>query len=240
MLNLVPQGRNPALWTTVKSWVGWIGGLFRSLWHLLVPGAQGSSDVSDHLLDARRIIFVMQPIIVLGLIAVGIDCGKLAARGFILAVACLAAGFLAGFLFGIPRVLQGDRTLPNPASGGTAYRQRVNTNLEEISDWLTKIIVGLGLYELKRIPAWVGELARVFASSFQRPDQEEGVFGAAIVFFLVCGFLLGYLVTRLYLQGALGRADIAAVPDLGGAPKRQQSESMDSSVDDEPENGENK
>jgi hypothetical protein len=183
----------------------------------------------------------MQPIIVLGLVAVGIDCGKLAARGFILAVACLAAGFLAGFLFGIPRVLQGDRAQPpNPAVGSGAYRQRVNTNLEEISDWLTKIIVGLGLYELKRVPAWVGELARVFASSFQQPEQERGFFGAAIVFFLICGFLLGYLVTRLYLQGALGRADLAAVPDLGGATKKQQPESMIPDVDDGPGKGENK
>jgi len=121
--------------------------------------------------------------------------------------------------------------LPNPISG-TAYRQRVNTNLEEISDWLTKIIVGLGLYELKRIPTWIGELARVFASSLQRSDQEQGVFGAAIVFFLICGFLMGYLVTRLYLQGALGRADLAAVPDLGAAPKQQQSEQIDSDLDD--------
>ncbi|MFZ0799420.1 MAG: hypothetical protein WCA13_11635 [Terriglobales bacterium] len=183
---------------------------------------------------------MMQPVILLGLLAVGIDCGKLAARGLILAAACLAAGFLAGFLFAIPKVLQGDRDQPpTPASGSADYRQRVNTNLEEISDWLTKIIVGLGLYELKRVPAWVGGLARAFASSFQQPDQEQGVFSAAIVFFLVCGFLLGYLVTRLYLQGALGRADTAAVPDLGGAPKKQRSEPTNSDVD-EPEHGEDR
>jgi hypothetical protein len=225
----------------VNSWVGWIVGFFRSLWQIIVPGAGGSSDAPDHLLDTRRIIFVMQPMILLGLVAVVVDCGRLAARGFILAVACLAAGFLAGFLFGIPKVVQGDRAQPpNLALGGAAYRQRVNTNLEEISDWLTKIIVGLGLYELKRIPAWVGVLARVFASSFQRPDQEQGFFGAAIVFFLICGFLLGYLVTRLYLQGALGRADLAAVPDLGGATKKQQPEPTNLDVDDEPERGENK
>jgi hypothetical protein len=227
--------------TLVKRWAGWVAGFVRGLLLVFMPGMGSASDAPDHLLDARRIISVMQPIIALGLVAVGIECGKqLAPRGLILAAACLAAGFLAGFLFGIPKVLQGDRTQPpNPVPSPAAYRQRVNTNLEEISDWLTKIIVGLGLYELKRIPAWVGALARVFASSFQRPDQEEGVLAAAIVFFLICGFLLGYLVTRLYLQGALGRADLAAVPDLLAAPKKELAE-QNSDVDEEPADSENK
>jgi hypothetical protein len=177
----------------------------------------------------------------LGLVALGIDCGKLAARGFILAVACLAGGFLAGFLFGIPKVLQVDRTEPQSSdSASAAYQQRVNTNLEEISDWLTKIIVGLGLYELKRVPVWVGELARVFTYSLQQPDQEQGVFAAAIVFFLICGFLLGFLITRLYLQGAFGRADLDAVPDYGGGPKEQQPEAMNPDLGNKPDNGANK
>jgi hypothetical protein len=182
----------------------------------------------------------MQPVIVLGLVAVGLDCGRLAARGFILASACLAAGFLAGFLFGIPKVLQGGRAgVKNPVLADGAYRQRVNTNLEDISDWLTKIIVGLGLFELKRVPSWIGEIARVFASSLQQPDQQQGVLGSAIVFFLICGFLMGYLVTRLYLQGALGRADQSAVPDLLGAQKTLETEPAAPEADDETENGKN-
>ncbi len=63
------------------------------------------------------------------------------------ALAYCAAGFLVGFLFGIPRVLQGEDVLPGQQP---EYRQRVNTNLEQISDWLTKIIVGLGLVELRQ------------------------------------------------------------------------------------------
>jgi len=67
-------------------------------------------------------------------------------------------------------------------------------------------------------------LGSAFASNLQRDEQGHAVFDAAIVFFLICGFLLGYLVTRLYLQGALGRADLAAVPDELAGPKRRQGE----------------
>ncbi len=57
---------------------------------------------------------------------------------------------------------------------------------------------------------------------FKDKYEERGALGSAIVFFFVCGFLLGYLVTRLYLQGALGRADRAAVPDEGAVPKKTE------------------
>src|SRR5215207_3296326 len=56
--------------------------------------------------------------------------------------AAFGVGALVGFLFGIPRRFQ--REGSDPALGGLV----VNTNLEQISDWLTKIIVGVGLVEI--------------------------------------------------------------------------------------------
>ena len=47
------------------------------------------------------------------------------------------------------------------------YRQQVNTNLTEISDWLTKIIVGLGLINLKQIPSLTKRAASLLASNTQ-------------------------------------------------------------------------
>ena len=47
--------------------------------------------------------------------------------------ASMVIGALAGFLFGIPRTLEGD---DEGHKSGTRYR--ANTNLEQISDWLTK------------------------------------------------------------------------------------------------------
>ena len=56
------------------------------------------------------------------------------------ASAASAAGAFSGFLFGIPRVLQSDHLASQESS-----RVLSNSNLEQISDWLTKILVGVGL-----------------------------------------------------------------------------------------------
>lgn len=68
-----------------------------------------------------------------------------------LAAAPLALGGIAGFLFGIPKTLQngdyqgGDKSEPK-------HRWQANTNLEQVSDWLTKILIGVGLTQLQTIP----------------------------------------------------------------------------------------
>lgn len=147
--------------------------------------------------------------------------GDSAFRGAIgWALAYFACGFLVGFLFGIPRVLQGDGS---PSSGAnrtgqasSAYQQRVNTNLEQISDWLTKIIVGLGLVQLRSVPGYLYSASTWMSQSFSL-DQGKGTTdaasfaGAFIVFFSVVGFLGGYLLTRLFLAGAFWRAEVQPV-----------------------------
>jgi hypothetical protein len=133
------------------------------------------------------------------------------------AVAIWSAGTGLGFLFAIPRVLQGRP----PAAAATAaappssilYEQRVNTNLEEISDWLTKIIIGMTLVQLNQIPSLLTRLSTQVVKDLPPPtttNAEASHLGygiALIVSFFVLGFLFGYLVTRLYLQGALARAE---------------------------------
>lgn len=134
-------------------------------------------------------------------------------------LAYFAVGFLMGFLFGIPRVSQGLGNGGGAATEGekggagvTSYEQRVNTNLVEISDWLTKIIVGLGLIELRAVPERIHRAAVWMGQSISdKPATEiESVAsfcGAFIIFFSVVGFLAGYLLTRLYFSGAFSRAD---------------------------------
>ncbi len=62
------------------------------------------------------------------------------------AFACLCAGGFVGFLFGIPRFApQSERESAVAARAATrSGGWQSNSNLVEISDWLTKIIVGLG------------------------------------------------------------------------------------------------
>ena len=108
--------------------------------------------------------------------------------------ACMAIGWLTGFLFGVPRV--GTTT----ASSGSASA-RINTNLEQISDWLTKILVGVGLTQLQQLPSALRELAGYISKDFGKSGND--VFSLSMVlYFSTLGFLTGYLLTRLVLQQA--------------------------------------
>jgi hypothetical protein len=129
------------------------------------------------------------------------------------AMAYFAGGFLVGFLFGIPRVLHGSDTASagKEKSTQSGYAQRVNTNLEQISDWLTKIIVGLGLVQLRKIPQNLYDAATWTARSFTPANsniaQAASFSTGIIILFSVTGFVGGYLVTRLFIAGAFRRAD---------------------------------
>jgi len=142
--------------------------------------------------------------------------------GTLIACGSLLTGALIGFLFGIPRAQTGSKPpAPGPSGKegeGHASKQAaaaqasqaefdVNTNLEQISDWLTKIIVGMGLVNLRKMPGYFQGLGGYFSHALGTDVQGgESVVLALIVLFLVCGFLLGYLLTRLFLTGAFTRA----------------------------------
>lgn len=133
------------------------------------------------------------------------------------ALGCLASGAFVGFLFGIPKILQGDRPANNAVAVQDSpaiaidYRQRVNTNLEEISDWLTKIIVGLGLINLKNIPPQLNRLSNILATGMDGGTINQSFALSLIIYFLVIGFLFGYLSTRLFLSRAFALADQSAI-----------------------------
>jgi len=146
---------------------------------------------------------------------------RLTGMGLLYAGAFFSVGALVGLLFGIPRSLQEKPERKNndahEEKEGTNENSTkpifaTNTNLEEISDWLTKIIVGLGLVNLKKLPEYIKELGWYF-SNFCGNDVCEAVAMALILFFATCGFFLGYLVTRLYLTGAFTRASREVVGD---------------------------
>lgn len=121
-------------------------------------------------------------------------------NGLMLAGACFFAGGLCGFLFGIPRTVQGDQMREE-------VDYRINTNLEQISDWLTKIIVGLTLVNLQNIPPFFTQLA-VDITPGMGGQAEDTVFaGGIIVYFLILGFLGGYIITRTQISSLFSRAD---------------------------------
>lgn len=112
--------------------------------------------------------------------------------GTAMAIAGAAAlvGGVVGFLFGIPLTSK-QRTA---TASGSQYE--TNTNLEQVSDWLTKIIGGVGLVQLGRaLPA----LTRL-AKSLNDPlggTPYGGAFGLGLtIFYALLGFLFLYLWSR--------------------------------------------
>jgi len=122
-------------------------------------------------------------------------------------------GALLGFIFGIPRAPKSSPPTPAPpatpagssGSGTTGMspqddrRFTPNTNLEDISDWLTKILVGAGLVQLAVLPAQLKRLGDFFHASM--PLTSEAALMIILNFF-VLGFMGSYLLTRLFLQEA--------------------------------------
>jgi hypothetical protein len=130
------------------------------------------------------------------------------------AAASILAGAFLGFLFGIPRTLQKADDVddePNKAGAAKKSSYRPNTNLEQISDWLTKILVGAGLTQIGTIRHWVDEIGTNLAPGFGDSVAAKSFAVVTILAYLLNGFLVGYLWTRLYLAGALQDADVQAL-----------------------------
>jgi hypothetical protein len=93
---------------------------------------------------------------------------------------------------------------PQPHSPGLAFRRAggiVNNNLLEISDWLTKIIVGAGLVGLKDLEGWLGRAGYVVGRGAGLDREVSGVFGTPVlVFFFLWGFLFTYIQTRTIIS----------------------------------------
>lgn len=131
--------------------------------------------------------------------------------GLLMAAGCAwSVGGLVGFLFGIPRTLSlppGD--VAEGALGRGQLQYRVNTNLEQISDWLTKILVGVGLAELHRLPAALRGVSDYFAATIggRAAADLAGFVVALLVYFSIVGLMTGYLGTRVLLAPLFKLAD---------------------------------
>ncbi|WP_153278131.1 hypothetical protein [Saccharothrix syringae] len=113
----------------------------------------------------------------------------------LVAAAATACGALTGFLFGIPRIPE-DRA--QRGDGTTALS--ANTNLEQISDWLTKILVGVGLVQVGAIGDAAGRLVDTIATAFQPAKHATVLAGALVVLPTVLGFLVSYIGARTWLM----------------------------------------
>jgi hypothetical protein len=164
---------------------------------------------------------------VLGTISVGLAIAGAAAFG----------GGAVGFLFGIPRtmrpsqVINGSNNHQGMAEGvdasgngqGQATIYGSNTNIEEISDWLTKILVGVSLVQLGQIRANMSAL-NIFLSQGFTPEGEHKVFTFGLTTYsALLGFFYGYLWTRLILKEALTSSEFRGLRSKVNTVDQRQS-----------------
>jgi len=111
----------------------------------------------------------------------------------------LGAGSLLGIVFGIPRSAS-----QAPYTGQPDMPDlQANTNMEQISDWLTKLLVGAGLVQLKELPHSIDSAARYVAPALASKGETGGpaltsIAAAILIYFSVEGFISGYIFTRVY------------------------------------------
>lgn len=118
-----------------------------------------------------------------------------------------SVGAAGGFLFGIPR-----SNAANSDTTATPARYQPNTNLEQVSDWLTKLLIGAALVQLARVGT---ELTRFGETLRPLVGEPATVLVPSIVLInAIAAFALVYLWTRLYLLRQLSEADGDAGPEF--------------------------
>jgi hypothetical protein len=125
--------------------------------------------------------------------------GRIIFIGLLLALASFIACFFTGTLFGMPK-----RNNKNGAKNDYA----LNNGLIEISDWLTKIIVGLVLINLKEIPSYFISLGEYVSISTKYKGELLNIYTIGIViYFGFLGLYIGYNYMRLVLSNKYKKAD---------------------------------
>lgn len=115
----------------------------------------------------------------------------------LLAISTFIVGFFTGTLFGMPK-----RNTVNDSD------YSLNNSLVEISDWLTKIIVGLSLVNLHQIPVYLQRLGNYVSEAASSKGQSLDVMAMAIVVLSsVLGLYIGYNYMRLVLSQKYKQAD---------------------------------
>lgn len=121
----------------------------------------------------------------------------LAWTAYMAATASIAA--IAGLIFGVPRM----RADYQPAE---SERYLANSNLEQISDWLTKVLVGAALVQIAVVPSALGDAGRWLGKGLT-VSNADAYSCVAVLYGAGVGFGGAYLWARLRLRVLLEATD---------------------------------
>ena len=147
-----------------------------------------------------------------------ITAGSAAGTVLVLGVGFIALGFIVGLLFSMPKAAAHDDSTMGPVDGDRteARSERLyllNTNLEQVSDWLTKIIVGVGLVEARNLAKYVSVAGQTLGGEFHTQEPHLAAPAATalamgmILALPAAGFLIGFFSVRLYISQAMYAVD---------------------------------
>jgi hypothetical protein len=125
--------------------------------------------------------------------------------------AAFMAGTIGGFLFGVPKMVSIPANFSSPATTPLrslkVSRYTINTNLEDISDWFTKIILGLGLVHVNKVIKFIDSVGEMAGRAIGSAQGAKVIAISAMIYGFVCGFLLVYLWTRTSLKIEFEKAE---------------------------------
>ena len=143
--------------------------------------------------------FLLTSALVLALLAWSRSSATLLFIELLVAAAALSVGGLLGFLFGMPRGRVNEDSRNEQPRSEASIDYRPSNNLEQISDWLTKILIGVGLVELKELVGILRAIGQAVENSFAGALAGTTVITQAVlVVFVVLGFYVSFLWTRIY------------------------------------------
>jgi hypothetical protein len=197
------------LWATAA-------GTWRALRVVAGPAPGGAADPIGGLFAAPGHLF-------LALMGAPFFAAGAFGAAVLILLAAAALGGALGFLFGVPRISQQSRggTVPeDKARGQTSQPQqvpaksveetyfRVSPSLNDIADWLTKIIVGVGLVQAREIGAAFMAMVTflLHSAGLDRFPAAGIVVPGCLIMGLIGGFIAGYLMTVLMIGEELAIA----------------------------------
>lgn len=128
-------------------------------------GSSEGNDTGERMLKRLFMLLILLPLLgIIGMCLAFLGFGKgfdfliTLGYGLLIGGAAYLVGGLVGFMFGLPRMLT------NPDQPSADYSR--NDNLIQISDWVTKIIVGLGLTNLYEVPTNIIKFGNHYGGMF--------------------------------------------------------------------------
>ncbi|MFE6871696.1 hypothetical protein ACFVFS_34775 [Kitasatospora sp. NPDC057692] len=149
--------------------------------------------------------------------------------GLVVACAATLVGGALGFLFGVPRVrggAGGTGGAPDAGGGEPHGSYAPNTNLEQVSDWLTKVLLGVGLTQLGSLGERLDQLGTTLAPALGGGAGTAPFAASLVLYFVLLGFLAGWLLTRLALPRVLSDADRALDLFLAGQDRDRKGDKV--------------